>query len=69
MHRWAVVFLCLAALCGLIGFSVAGPRTAELAQVACYVFLVVFLVLIVTNFLRGGAPKERRAPRERGGSP
>ena len=57
MFRWAVTFFCLAAFAGFVAMSTTHAKSAELAQVASYVFLVAFLVLVVTNVLRGGAPK------------
>lgn len=57
MQRWATIFFCVAVVAGLIGFGGVRSQSKEIAQIACYIFMVAFLVTVVANFLRGGTPK------------
>ncbi len=56
MLRWALIFLVVGLIAGLLGFtSVVGPAMA-IAKLLFYIFLVLFLVSLVMHLVRGGRP-------------
>lgn len=53
MLRWAIMFLVLALIAGVLGF---GRLAGDFGNIA-YILLVVFLILAVVSFVMGrGAP-------------
>ena len=47
MLRWALIFLVIGLVAGLLGFtSIAGPAIA-IAKTLFFIFMVIFLVLLV----------------------
>jgi uncharacterized membrane protein YtjA (UPF0391 family) len=53
MLGWALTFLVVALIAGVLGFTtIVGPAIA-LAKIAFYVFLVLFVVSLIMNFVRG----------------
>lgn len=56
MLRWALIFLVVALIAALLGFtSIVGPAMA-IAKLLFYVFVVLFLVSLVMHLVRGGHP-------------
>jgi len=56
MLRWALIFLVVALVAGLLGFtSIVGPAVA-IAKLLFYVFVVLFLISLVMHLVRGGRP-------------
>ena len=55
MRRWAALFFISAIVTGAIGFRSDGSWLTEVCHIMSYVFLVGFLVMIVSDFFRGGA--------------
>lgn len=56
MLRWALIFLVVALVAGLLGFtSIVGPAMA-IAKLLFYVFVVLFLISLVMHLVRGGRP-------------
>lgn len=53
MLRWALVFLVLALIAGLLGFTGIAGQSFLVAKILCFVFLVVFLVGLVYSLITG----------------
>ncbi len=58
MLSWAFTFLILAIVAGLLGFSGVAMVSIEIAQVLCFLFLVVFAISLVAHLVTG----RRRPP-------
>jgi uncharacterized membrane protein YtjA (UPF0391 family) len=56
MLGWALTFLILAVVAGLLGFLALAGLAAEIAKILLFAFLVLFLISAVSNALRGRAP-------------
>ena len=55
MLRWALIFLVVALVAGLLGFTgIVGPSIA-IAKLLFYVFVVLFLVSVVMHLARRGS--------------
>ncbi len=56
MLGWALTFLVVALIAGVLGFTtIAGPAIG-VAKILFYVFLLLFLVSLVVNAVRGRGP-------------
>jgi len=53
MLYYALVFLLIAIVAGLLGFGAIAFAAAGVAKILFYVFLVLFLVSLVTHIGRG----------------
>ncbi|MBV9840920.1 MAG: DUF1328 domain-containing protein [Sphingomonadaceae bacterium] len=53
MLRWAVIFLILGLVCGLLGFYGAEGTFMEIARILLILFLIVFVVLLVLGIMAG----------------
>jgi uncharacterized membrane protein YtjA (UPF0391 family) len=49
MLSWALVFLIVAIIAGVLGFGVIEGTAASIAQILFLVFLVLFLIGLVTG--------------------
>lgn len=56
MLHWALTFLLLAIFAGLLGFTNIAALSVEIAQLLFVVFLVLFLIAVTINALRGKTP-------------
>ena len=56
MLYWAVVFLVVALVAGLLGFGGVASASMGIAQILFFIFLVLFLVMLVANLPRSGRP-------------
>ena len=54
MLRWALGFLVLALIAGVLGFTGIAGESMYIARILFFVFLVVFLVGTVYSLLTGG---------------
>jgi uncharacterized membrane protein YtjA (UPF0391 family) len=54
MLSWALTFLVVALIAGVLGFGVVAGTAAQIAQVLFLLFLVLFVVSLI--FGRGRAP-------------
>ena len=54
MLSWAVAFLVLAIIAAVFGFGGIAAAATTIAQVLFFVFLVVFLVSLITGLARRG---------------
>lgn len=57
MLQWAVTFLVLALIAGVLGFGGVAAVSVEMAKILFVVFLILFLVAAITGALRGRGPK------------
>ena len=53
MLGWALTFLVVALIAGVLGFTTIAGTAIGVAKILFYVFLVLFLISLVMNFLRG----------------
>jgi uncharacterized membrane protein YtjA (UPF0391 family) len=52
MLRWALIFFIVALLAAVFGFSGIALAAAGIAKILFYIFLVLFLVSLVSHLLR-----------------
>jgi uncharacterized membrane protein YtjA (UPF0391 family) len=45
--RWALVFLVVSIIAGILGFTDVSVVSADIARALFYIFLVIFVVLLV----------------------
>lgn len=57
MLRWALAFLVLALIAGLLGFTGIAGQSFYAAKILCFVFLVIFLAGLVYSLVRGRRPR------------
>ncbi|WP_297512458.1 DUF1328 domain-containing protein [uncultured Caulobacter sp.] len=55
MLNWLVVFLLLALIAAVLGFTSIAGVTIAAAKIACYVFLALFVLSLIRYLFRGGA--------------
>jgi uncharacterized membrane protein YtjA (UPF0391 family) len=53
MLKWALIFLVLALVAGVLGFSGIAGESMFIAKVLFFIFLVVFIVGLVYSLLTG----------------
>jgi uncharacterized membrane protein YtjA (UPF0391 family) len=53
MLRWALAFLVMALIAGLLGFTGIAGESMHIARILCYVFLVLFAVGLVYSLVTG----------------
>jgi uncharacterized membrane protein YtjA (UPF0391 family) len=53
MLRWALIFLVIALVAGLLGFTTVAGASIAIAKTLFYIFLVIFLILLVMGFMAG----------------
>jgi uncharacterized membrane protein YtjA (UPF0391 family) len=56
MLYWALVFLIVALVAGAMGFGVIGSMAYTAAKILFFVFLVLFIVSLVTGYTRRPIP-------------
>jgi uncharacterized membrane protein YtjA (UPF0391 family) len=54
MLNWAVTFLVIALIAAVLGFTSIAGAAIGIAKILFYVFLVLFLVSLVSHLFRGG---------------
>jgi len=52
MLYYALVFLVVALIAGLLGFGVVSFAAAEIARICFFVFIVLFLVSLLSHLFR-----------------
>ena len=55
MLRWAVIFLIIALIAAVFGFSDIAAASAGIAKVLFVIFLIGFLLIVLFGFLLGSA--------------
>ncbi len=53
MLRWALIFLVVALIAGVLGFGSIAGVSMDIARILFLVFIVLFLVSLVMHLLRG----------------
>ncbi len=53
MLRWAFVFLVLALVAGLLGFTGVAGESMAIARILFFVFLIVFVIGLVYSLVTG----------------
>ena len=56
MLRWALIFLVVAILAGVFGFTDIAGAASSIAQILFFVFLVLLLISVVMHLLKGKPP-------------
>ena len=56
MLRWALVFLVLALIAGLLGFTSVAGESMYIAKILFFIFLVVFVVGLIFSLITGKRP-------------
>ncbi len=59
MLRWAASFFVIAIIAAIFGFGGISTGAADIAKVLFFVFLVVFLISVVTGLINGGRVRSR----------
>jgi len=54
MLGWALIFLIVALVAAIFGFGHVYAAAAGIAQILFFIFLVLFLISLVTGFARRG---------------
>jgi uncharacterized membrane protein YtjA (UPF0391 family) len=49
MLKWALIFLVIGLIAGLLGFTSIAGTSIAIAKVLFFIFLVIFLVLLVAG--------------------
>ena len=53
MLRWALIFLVVALIAGVLGFGGIAGASMGIAQILFFVFLVLFVVSLIAHLVRG----------------
>ena len=53
MLNWALIFILVALTAGVFGFTGVAVATSGIAKVVCFLFLILFLLSLVTSLGRG----------------
>jgi len=56
MLFWALTFLAVAIIAGLLGFGGIASASVGIAQILFYIFIVLFVVTLVIRALKGRTP-------------
>ena len=59
MLRWAVIFLIIALVAAVFGFSDVAAASAGIAKILFAIFLIGFFVIVVFGLLAGSALSRR----------
>lgn len=54
MLGWALTFLVVALIAGVLGFTTIAGAAISIAKLVFYVFLILFVVSLIMNFVRRG---------------
>jgi uncharacterized membrane protein YtjA (UPF0391 family) len=52
MLRWAIVFLVLALIAGLMGFGLIANLSYDIAKILFFVFIVLFVLSLIFGLMR-----------------
>ena len=53
MLGWALTFLVVVLIAGVLGFTTIAGASIAIAKLVFYVFLILFVVSLIMNFIRG----------------
>lgn len=51
MLRWAIVFLVLALIAGLLGFGWIANLSFDIAKILFFIFIILFVVALIMNIV------------------
>ncbi|PJD95467.1 MAG: DUF1328 domain-containing protein [Legionella sp.] len=54
MLHWALIFLIIGLIAGAFGFRNVSSTATYISKVLFFLFIVLFIVLLVTSFFQGG---------------
>ena len=54
MLRWALIFLVIALIAGLLGFTGIAGTSIAIAKTLFFIFIVIFLALMIAGLFVGG---------------
>lgn len=54
MLNWALTFLVIALIAAVLGFTSIAGAAIGIAKILFYIFLILFLVSLVSHLFRGG---------------
>ena len=57
MLRWALIFLVVALILGVLGFTSIAGAAIGIAKLLFYIFVALFLISLVMHLIRGGGPR------------
>lgn len=57
MLRWAVIFFIVAIIAAIFGFGNISDGATEIAKILFFLFVVLFLVSLILNLMKGKGPK------------
>ncbi len=55
MLRWAVIFLVIALVAALLGFTNIAGGALAIAQVLFFIFIAIFVILLIMGLMAGRA--------------
>lgn len=53
MLQWALIFLVVALVAGVLGFGGVAIISVDIARILFFIFLVLFVVSLIAGLLRG----------------
>lgn len=53
MLRWALIFVVLAVILWILGFTGAAAFMGEIAEILLWIFVILFVIFLVLHFVRG----------------
>ncbi|MBQ1543488.1 DUF1328 domain-containing protein [Caulobacter sp. CCUG 60055] len=56
MLRWALIFLVVALVAAVLGFTTIAGAAIGVAKILFYIFVILFLVSLVMHLVRGRTP-------------
>jgi uncharacterized membrane protein YtjA (UPF0391 family) len=56
MLRWALIFLIVALVAGVLGFGGIAGASMGIAKLLAMIFVVLFIVSLIMHLVRGRAP-------------
>lgn len=56
MLRWALIFLVVALIAGLLGFTSIAGGAMVIAKWLFYIFVILFVVSLIMHLIRGRTP-------------
>lgn len=57
MLNWAITFLILSLIAGVLGFGGVAAISIDFARVLFFIFIVLFLIASIAHAMRGKFPK------------
>jgi uncharacterized membrane protein YtjA (UPF0391 family) len=58
MMRWAIVFLVIGLVLGVLGFGGLGGAFVEIAKVLFFIALAIFVILLILGLIAGKKVKD-----------